>query len=463
MHVVSVPERLRGSRRGARLYFRGSADTHDRAHFGRVRECARRRASEPPARRGRKGIPNASGAEPGHPLRAAESAPRPPAPRLVPRRAEEGPERWRLSGPSYPTSKRGIKSNREKEPTTFLQRETKPKRVPVPLPSAPGATRQFLAFRFPSRPANKHTNNKPQSCLARARAPVRIHMSTHRFSAPPPALGCTKPRYPDPRLAPSAPADRAAPHLSPGLCPGEEGLGGSCAQADSRAPLLADPSGRRGRRRPQQQEGNRDKPRGRVAVASAPPRPLQPLRAPARGARWAVRPSPGPHSPRPSWEVQGGCAWLLGGVPESRRGVAGELLLSVSRRQRLHSPAVRSTRSHRPQLLSAARLANHHRLRRLRRVPRQRRAPSPARPRRLSIFSAGGRARLPAHSCPPFLPPPALSPGSPPAARPDRARERSSPHPPAPPLPSPALPPALRSGLRLTSSCCWLQRPRLTG
>lgn len=95
------------------------------------------------------------------------------------------------------------------------------------------------------------------------------------------------------------------------------------------------------------------------------------------------------------------------------RGVAGELLLSVSRRQRRHRPAVRSTRSHRPQLLSAARLANHHQLRRLRRVPRQRRAPSPARPRRLSIFSAGGRARLPAHSCPPsLLAPPSICPGN---------------------------------------------------
>lgn len=45
---------------------------------------------------------------------------------------------------------------------------------------------------------------------------------------------------------------------------------------------------------------------------------------------------------------------LEGCVPASGRGVAGELLLSVSRRQRRHRPAVRSTRSHRPQLFSAA-------------------------------------------------------------------------------------------------------------
>lgn len=142
-------------------------------------------------------------------------------------------------------------------------------------------------------------------------------------------------------------------------------------------------------------------------------------------------------------------------------GCCWELLLSVSRRQRRHRPAVRSTRSHRPQLLSAARLANHHRLRRLRRVPRQRRAPSPARPRRLSIFSAGGRARLAAHSCPPSLPPPAPSAGSarppppPPPPRTGRARARSPPHPSPPPPPLPSLPRAPRSGLRLTSSCCW--------
>lgn len=148
-----------------------------------------------------------------------------------------------------------------------------------------------------------------------------------------------------------------------------------------------------------------------------------------------------------------------GCVPVSGRGVGWELLLSVSRRQRRHRPAVRSTRSHRPQLLSAARLANHHRLRRLRRVPRQRRAPSPARPRRLSIFSAGGRARLAAHSCPPSSPPPAPSPGS---ARPPPPPYWPSPRAlPTPPLPSaaspplPSLPRAPRSGLRLTSSCCW--------
>lgn len=264
-------------------------------------------------------------------------------------------------------------------------------------------------------------------------------MSTHRLPAPPLAPGGTKPPDPQPSaraLSPRRPL--CPPPLAPTV-PWSGRVGDAAApKLTAEAPASSRPPTAGGDGRSSRKGTSRIK-QGRSPTAewpkrARPPRPLQPRGAPAQGYSWAVRPSPGPHSPLPSRAPWGGCACLLGGCAcVGEGGVAGELLLSVSRRQRRHRPAVRSTRSHRPQLLSTARLANHHRLRRLRRVPRQRRAPSPARPRRLSIFSAGGRARLPAHSCPPSLPPPALSPDSarpPPAlAKPARA-----------PRPTPFLP-----------------------
>lgn len=84
-------------------------------------------------------------------------------------------------------------------------------------------------------------------------------------------------------------------------------------------------------------------------------------------------------------------------------------------------------------------LANHHRLRRLRRVPRQRRAPSPARPRRLSIFSAGGPA-------PGSLPTAAPEPRS---ARPRLPLAPAEPARPAPQCPGPACAPPRNAKLRL--------------
>lgn len=82
------------------------------------------------------------------PPRAARSAPLAPAPRLVPPRAEESPsagDSWILP-PSFPpaTPKRGSSPIKKKEPTTFFQAETKPKRVPDRLPSTSGSTRQLL-------------------------------------------------------------------------------------------------------------------------------------------------------------------------------------------------------------------------------------------------------------------------------------------------------------------------------
>nr|XP_036848519.1 basic proline-rich protein-like [Manis javanica] len=155
-----------------------------------------------------------------------------------------------------------------------------------------------------------------------------------------------------------------------------------------------------------------------------PPSPA--LRSRARARQTA------PHAaPRPPGAP---CARLSGGAPSAaptHRGRAGRASRGCVRAEAgagrgtvalgvaAAAAAVRRTRSHRPPLLSAARLANHRRLRRLRRVPRQRRAPSPARPRRLSIFSAGGRA------------------GSLPTAAPFPPRPRRPP----------------RSGLRLTPSC----------
>lgn len=105
-------------------------------------------------------------------------------------------------------------------------------------------------------------------------------------------------------------------------------------------------------------------------------------------------------------------------------------------------------------------LANHHRLRRLRRVPRQRRAPSPARPRRLSIFSAGGPAlgSLPT-AAPEPAPPAHGSPWHPPSPR---APPRNAP---ARPAPRPATQssgcatrPEPHEHPRLTVARCWGDR-----
>lgn len=159
--VASDPGRRRASRCGARLCVSVGRRPAGSARLGRVRECARGCESRPLARRGGKGIPHASGAEPGRPPSAAGSARRAPAPRPVLPRAEEGPEHWRpselLSLSTLPPQKMGDQvQSRKKGPLGFFKEKTKPKRVPILLASAPDPLASPSQSSFPAgRQINK--------------------------------------------------------------------------------------------------------------------------------------------------------------------------------------------------------------------------------------------------------------------------------------------------------------------
>lgn len=108
--------------------FQRSAGRRDRAHFERVRECSRGCESELPARRGGKGIPNASGAERStHRARpgAHSELRRHSRSRREPRR---GPERWNLQRSTtepLPPKPGGSSPIKKKEPTTFSKKQSR--------------------------------------------------------------------------------------------------------------------------------------------------------------------------------------------------------------------------------------------------------------------------------------------------------------------------------------------------
>lgn len=181
-----------------------------------MRECSSRCASELPARRGGKGIPNASGAKPGHPPSAARSAQRAPAPQPAPPRAGKGPEPWRPSEaplrPPLPPKRGDQVRSRKKGPTTFFQRKTKPKRIPVLLPFAPRSTPWILGFYLPSRPENKHANHNPVS---------RPRTGPHTYEHPPAPGSSAGPRRYKASRSPTLGSRPQPPHtaLPPPLTP----------------------------------------------------------------------------------------------------------------------------------------------------------------------------------------------------------------------------------------------------
>ncbi|XP_032328546.1 uncharacterized protein LOC106729243 isoform X2 [Camelus ferus] len=108
-----------------------SAGQRDCAHFERVRECSRVCVSELPARRGGKGIPNASGAEPStHRARpgAHSELQRHGRSRREPRRARSAGDPPELRHGAPPPPKTGGSSPiKKKEPTTFFKEKENPK------------------------------------------------------------------------------------------------------------------------------------------------------------------------------------------------------------------------------------------------------------------------------------------------------------------------------------------------
>lgn len=139
-------------------------------------------------------------------------------------------------------------------------------------------------------------------------------MSTHRLPAPPPAPGGTKP--PDPQPSACALSPRRQPPPLTRIVPWSGGVGVAAAP---KLTAWAPPSSR-----PPTGGGDGCSSRegtSRIKSGTSPatewlkqerPRPLRPQGALARGSRWAVRPSPAPHSPLPSPAPWGGCACLLG-------------------------------------------------------------------------------------------------------------------------------------------------------
>lgn len=302
----------------------GSAGRRDPAHFKRVRACARRCASYRRARQGGKGIPNASGAE----TRTHRERPGAHGELRCHCRSRREPRRARSAGdplelPSLPC-KRGGSSPINKKPTTFFQTETKRKQSQSCSPPPPDLLVSSSDSSFPAGRRIDTQINKPQPYLAPAHRSAYIRAPTG--SVPPLAPGGTKP--PDPRpsahalsprrplrpppLTPTVPwrgraGEAAVPRLTAGAPPSSRpptGCGDGC-------------SGRKGTRQIKTAQAQR--PSGRSE--RAPPRPLQPRGAPARGARSAVRLFPAPHSPQPSRALWGGCVCLSGGVCLCRGGV----------------------------------------------------------------------------------------------------------------------------------------------
>lgn len=118
----------------------GSAGRRDRAHFERVRECSRGCESELPARRGGKGIPNASGAERStHRARpgAHSELRRHSRSRREPRRARSAGDTPALHHGAPPPQNRGDQvQSRKRSPPRFPKRN-KTQVTPSPAPLRP--------------------------------------------------------------------------------------------------------------------------------------------------------------------------------------------------------------------------------------------------------------------------------------------------------------------------------------
>lgn len=126
---------------------------------------------------------------------AHSELPRHSQPLQEPERARSpgDPPRLRYGRPS--PLKGGIKSDQEKKgPPRFFKEKQNPSESQScsPLPPDP-----LLGSSDSTFPAGRRINTQTTT-LSRARAPVRIHMSTHRLPAPPPVPGGTKPPDPQP-------------------------------------------------------------------------------------------------------------------------------------------------------------------------------------------------------------------------------------------------------------------------
>lgn len=117
---------------------------------------------------------NASGAEPRHPQCAAGSARRAPALRLIPPRAEEGPQRWRVYGasPSHPPKGDQVqlrKKNHQVFIFVFVFKEIeKPGESQFCSPPPPNPLVSSSDSSFPAGQRINTQINKPQSYLTPA-------------------------------------------------------------------------------------------------------------------------------------------------------------------------------------------------------------------------------------------------------------------------------------------------------
>lgn len=158
------------------MRFSESASRQDRAHFKRVRECARGCASEPQARQGGKGIPERIRCRAPAPTVSGRERTASSGAKASPSESRGGPavleSLWRSPAPQ----KRGSSPMKKKEPTTvflfcfvlFIKEKENPgeSQSCSPLPPNPLVSSSDSSF-----PAGQRINtqiNKPQSYLTPA-------------------------------------------------------------------------------------------------------------------------------------------------------------------------------------------------------------------------------------------------------------------------------------------------------